>query len=453
MDKVILSSLSKIRKIESKQLYEAGVATAPAAGVANPPETFLQKGFRRSGGMKGFGWNAAITGVLAIFSAWEKAQALPKDLPPEQYREEMTKIIAGVVARTGITFAASVFGAIIGGAVGFGVGALPGFVGGLIGGVFADLALGDSVEEIVNEVVAYLYKQQGAVPAAKPAVQQPQATQLKVPPGGDPKVFALQQKLISKGAKIAHDGKMGPQTRTAMKQFPGVTMAESKLKENNMSESEKIAALTARLSQIESRQLNEAGSELVKKSVGSIINRGTQAVTRPGTAMAQRPMPMPGGGVKNMGPAIEVPRTALPAPARPAAPTAPTKPGMSKGTKLGLGATGIVGGAAMLGGDDKEQGGGTPSVGGGRSAGIGGPTAAELAQYAKQQSKPGKPAAGGAASPQQPAPVSTPLNPDEEQELALLANELEKEMGRVPDLDALLLKHKKLRPGETFPQM
>lgn len=37
--------------------------------------------------------------------------------------------------------------------------------------------------------------------------------------GSDPKVLQLQKSLIAKGAKIAADGIMGPQTQTAMKQF------------------------------------------------------------------------------------------------------------------------------------------------------------------------------------------------------------------------------------------
>jgi hypothetical protein len=64
----------------------------------------------------------------------------------------------------------------------------------------------------------------------------------KVPAGGDPKVFALQQKLIAAGAKITADGKMGPATQTAMKQF-GIT-AES-LAENI--ELDRIKSLTSTL--------------------------------------------------------------------------------------------------------------------------------------------------------------------------------------------------------------
>ena len=66
-----------------------------------------------------------------------------------------------------------------------------------------------------------------------------------VPPGGDPKVFALQQKLISKGAKIKADGKMGPATQTAMKQF-GVTAESATV-------SEDIRTLQQRLELIETK--------------------------------------------------------------------------------------------------------------------------------------------------------------------------------------------------------
>jgi hypothetical protein len=43
----------------------------------------------------------------------------------------------------------------------------------------------------------------------------------------DPKVQALQQKLIAAGAKIKADGIMGPQTQAAMKQFPQTGTTQS----------------------------------------------------------------------------------------------------------------------------------------------------------------------------------------------------------------------------------
>jgi hypothetical protein len=64
-------------------------------------------------------------------------------------------------------------------------------------------------------------------PGAKPEAGRPDAGQPTTPsvttqktkPVFDPKVQALQQQLIAKGAKIKADGFMGDQTRTAMKQF------------------------------------------------------------------------------------------------------------------------------------------------------------------------------------------------------------------------------------------
>jgi len=60
-----------------------------------------------------------------------------------------------------------------------------------------------------------------AADPAKPA--DPQAAQKKpvVPAKPDPKVLALQQELIKKGAKIKADGVMGPLTQAAQKQFGG----------------------------------------------------------------------------------------------------------------------------------------------------------------------------------------------------------------------------------------
>jgi hypothetical protein len=95
-----------------------------------------------------------------------------------------------------------------------------------------------------------------AAPTTAVAQAKPTAT---VPPGGDPKVFALQQQLIAKGAKIKADGVMGTNTQTAMKQFPDIKMAET-TKDNIMSDSQKLAELRDRLAQIESRpQMTDEG--------------------------------------------------------------------------------------------------------------------------------------------------------------------------------------------------
>ena len=56
-----------------------------------------------------------------------------------------------------------------------------------------------------------------AKPAAPAAKADPSRPGMR--PGGDPKVYDQQKELISKGAKIAADGIMGPQTQAAIKQF------------------------------------------------------------------------------------------------------------------------------------------------------------------------------------------------------------------------------------------
>ena len=137
----------------------------------------------------------------------------------------------------------------------------------------------------------------GAV--AKDAAAKPTATAAApvaatpTPAGADPKVLALQKQLIAKGAKITADGKMGPATQAAMKQFPGTAVAEHN-KGNDMSESQRIAELMSRLTQIESQpQIADEGiADLAKgawqgvKNVGSAFKAG---VADPAGAKALAP--------------------------------------------------------------------------------------------------------------------------------------------------------------------
>ena len=115
---------------------------------------------------------------------------------------------------------------------------------------------------------------------AQPQTAQPQTAQPALPAGADPKVYALQQQLISKGAKIALDGKMGPQTQIAMKQFG---MAEE-IKENKMSNSEKMAQLRDRLKLLESEQPNTEGLADVARGAWNV---GKNFVGGLGGKMAQ----------------------------------------------------------------------------------------------------------------------------------------------------------------------
>jgi hypothetical protein len=73
----------------------------------------------------------------------------------------------------------------------------------------------DDVTGVDAAVAAQAAAGPGKAPAAAPTSAKPTATP-------DPKVMALQQELIKKGAKIKADGIMGPQTQAAQKQFGSV---------------------------------------------------------------------------------------------------------------------------------------------------------------------------------------------------------------------------------------
>jgi hypothetical protein len=93
-----------------------------------------------------------------------------------------------------------------------------------------------------------------------------------VPAGGDPKVFALQQELIKKGAKIAADGKMGPKTQMAMQQFK---VAAPTVAEN-------MASLRERLAMIEAEQAQATDEGAISnawnaaKSIGKNVVGGVK---------------------------------------------------------------------------------------------------------------------------------------------------------------------------------
>jgi hypothetical protein len=101
----------------------------------------------------------------------------------------------------------------------------------------------------------------------------------QVPAGGDPKVFALQQKLIAKGAKnlngtpLVADGKMGQNTEAAMKTY-GVT-AESL--------AEGIKTLQERLALIEAKGKirDSLNAEYVWDTDGNVYTMEGEEVTDP----------------------------------------------------------------------------------------------------------------------------------------------------------------------------
>jgi hypothetical protein len=99
------------------------------------------------------------------------------------------------------------------------------------------------------------------------------------PAGADPKVLALQKKLIAAGAKIAADGKMGPRTQAAMKQFPNVKEGNEMNKPQSVAEG--IASLRDRLAMIENRQEEEL-DEYYMGEDGNVYNSLGEQITDEG---------------------------------------------------------------------------------------------------------------------------------------------------------------------------
>jgi peptidoglycan hydrolase-like protein with peptidoglycan-binding domain len=230
MSQSIKTSLDKIRLLESQQLSEAPAMAAPAAKVA------------------GKGVGRFIPGVGAAIGAYD---AYNRAKQGDWTGAGLSALGGAASLVPGVGTAASI-------------------------GIAGAQALRDkqrtgSYLPGDDEIAAGVAKDKQAQPAQATA-----APTAKVPPGGDPKVFALQQQLIAKGAKISADGKMGPATQAAMKQFPGVQMAS---KINNpkgkiMSESDKIAALRARLEQIDNQQVNEGPLDALAKFGKGVATAG-----------------------------------------------------------------------------------------------------------------------------------------------------------------------------------
>jgi peptidoglycan hydrolase-like protein with peptidoglycan-binding domain len=362
----ITDSLNKIRLIESQQLSEAPATTAAPVAA------------KTSGKLLG----KVIPGAGAALSAYDAANRLKAG-------DKTGAAIAG------ITGAASMIPGIGTGAAILGTG---------IQAARDKWRTGSWLPDD-EQVAAAAAKDQPAAQAAAPApaVAQPK---VQVPPGGNPKVFALQQQLIAKGAKIKADGKMGPATQAAMKQFPDVQLAS---KINNpkgkiMSESEKIAALRARLEQIDNPQINEnplsALARFGRGVAGGFSNPKYATVAGKATTGANK------GQVVNK------------------AANVGARTGAALGSRTAMAATGAAAGVAGMSALQNKQTPATPPLAG----------------------KPTAPAAPAAVKPTAPTAPASSLTTDEEGEMGVLAQTFDSMMGQDPELDKLLLQYQKLRP-------
>jgi peptidoglycan hydrolase-like protein with peptidoglycan-binding domain len=361
MDKIVLESLNKIRNLESKEVLTESTAAAPVAQAAS-------KGIGR--------FIPGVGAALGAYDAYNRAKKGDWTGAAMSGAGGLASLIPGVgtAASLGIAGAQAL----------------------------RDKQRTGSYMPDDNEIAAAVAKdnQQPTAQATAPTPATP------TPPGADPKVLALQQQLIAKGAKIKADGKMGPATQTAMKQFPDVKMAEDN-EENKMSESQKIAELMSRLAQLEQAQPQVADEGIADLAKGAW------------------------GAAKNFGSAVK---------------TGFTNPEYAKVAGMatrGANKGQVVNKAASAGAKTGKALNTTAKVGAGAAVGAG--TMAALSGGAGTKEKdPVKPTVKPTATP--PTASTGGLTPQEEQELALLAADMAKLKGQNSELDALIDRHLKIRP-------
>lgn len=114
-------------------------------------------------GVKGAASKMAVKATLplaaipAIYDGYKQISALPTDMPRDQYRASVTKIVARLVEEFGLFWVGAILGGALAGLFSGGLGSVAGFVAGGVGGIAASYLLGDSVGEISDQIVDKLY--------------------------------------------------------------------------------------------------------------------------------------------------------------------------------------------------------------------------------------------------------------------------------------------------------
>ena len=98
-----------------------------------------------------------IAAVVEIFEGYRQISALPTDMPRDQYRAAVSKIVARLVSDFGLFWVGAILGGALAGAFTGGAGTVVGFVAGGASGIAASYLLGDSVGAITDKIVDKLY--------------------------------------------------------------------------------------------------------------------------------------------------------------------------------------------------------------------------------------------------------------------------------------------------------
>ena len=115
--------------------------------------------------------------VMTIYDGYIQIKAL--DPLDPNYRVNITKIVAKLVAEYGLIYVGAVLGGLVGGlgsAPAGGLGAIPGIITGIIGGAIAKYAFGNSVDKLVDYIIDKIVnkseKIEGVIPDLKSVINQ-----------------------------------------------------------------------------------------------------------------------------------------------------------------------------------------------------------------------------------------------------------------------------------------
>lgn len=140
---------------------ESGKGTGEAKPEPKPEskpttEEGKGKGGSRFGGKAVAGANIFLA-AYALYEMWQEIQALDPNMKKGAYRQALLQIIGRTAGQVGLAWIGAFVGAVVAGTLIPGLGAIPGFLVGLASGAAAQYAYGDQVDEIVDQLIDYLY--------------------------------------------------------------------------------------------------------------------------------------------------------------------------------------------------------------------------------------------------------------------------------------------------------
>ena len=200
-----------------------------------------------------------FTVIYDIYQVYKQIKVLPESMPFSQKVDTVTNLISGLVKDQGLFFVGAWITAFVLAPLNLtGIGVFVEIFASIVGGLWAQWQFGDDVTKLSKWIVEQVFGESRIIepssssPASADSLDQG-AKELSRNP--DPEVLKIQQALIAKGANIAADGRLGPETFKAFDQY-GDSLEEASVAES-------IRYLQSRLAVIENspNEVNDFNGE------------------------------------------------------------------------------------------------------------------------------------------------------------------------------------------------